>query len=92
MMSSISSQLYVMREKQKQVAEDMVLGLFFPKCRNKHPLREFPLDKVEVCGLCDLDHNTKDCPSLQKVKEIFQESSVDVEKAYFISVKNLWKL
>ena len=62
MINSISSQLDVMREKKKQLAKDLVLGVFFPKCRKKHPLRECPLDKVEVCGLFDLEHETKYCP------------------------------
>ena len=85
MINSISSQLNVMREKQKEVAEDMVLGVFFPKCRKKHPLRECPLDKVEVCGLCELENDTKDCPSFPKAKAVFEASTVDTEKACFIS-------
>ena len=87
MMSSISSQLDVMRENKKQAVEDMVLGVFFPKCRKMHPLREFLLDKVEVCCLCDLDHDSKYFPSLPKVKEVFQESIMDTKQASFISQK-----
>ena len=49
MMSSISSEIDVMREKHKQAVEDLTLGVFCPKRRKKHPLKEFPLDKVEVC-------------------------------------------
>ena len=54
------------------MAEDLVLGVCFPKCKKKHSLREFPLDKVEVCGLCELEQEIKDFPSLPKAKEIFQ--------------------
>ena len=79
MMSYISSQQDFMREKHKQVVGDLVLGVFFPKCRKKHPLKEFPLDKVEVCGLCEFEHDTKDCPSLPKSKAIFQACTVDTE-------------
>ena len=39
MMSSISSQLDIMRAKQKQVSEDLVLGVFFPKYGKKYPLK-----------------------------------------------------
>ena len=77
-MSYISSQLDVMRENKKQAVEDMVLGVFFPKCRKKHLLREF---------LHDNDHDTKYFPSLPKVKEVFQSSTVDTKQAYFISQK-----
>ena len=79
MMSSISSKLDVMRAKQKHVAEDIVLGVFFPKCRKKHLPRECPLDKVEVCGLCELEHNIKDFPSLPKAKAVFQASTIDTK-------------
>ena len=72
MMSSISSKIDVLREKQKQVVEDLTLSVFYPKCRKKHPLKECPLDKVEVCQLCELNHDTKECPSLPQVKEFLR--------------------
>ena len=87
MMSSISSQLDVLREKQRQAEEDLALGVFRPKCRTKQLLRECPLDKVQEGGLCDLDHDTKECPSLLKVKTVFQASIVHMEQTYFISQK-----
>ena len=49
MMSSISSKIDVLRVKQKQAIEDLTLGVFYPRCRKNHSLKEFPLDKVEVC-------------------------------------------
>ena len=59
MMSSISSEIDVLREKQKQAVEDLTLGVFCPRCRKNHPLKEFPLDKIELCQLCELNHDTK---------------------------------
>ena len=47
-MSSISSKIDVLREKQKQAVEDLTLGLFFPKCRKNHHVNKFLLNKVEV--------------------------------------------
>ena len=91
MMSSISSQLDAMREKQKQVVEYLVLGVFYPKCGKNHSLKECPLDKVEVCGLCELDHDTKYCPSLPKSKAVFQASTVYTYHAFFILQKKPWK-
>ena len=64
MMRSISSEIDVLRAKQKQAVEDLTLGVFFPKCRNKYPLKEFLLEKVEVCQLYELNHDAKECPSL----------------------------
>ena len=49
MIRSFSSEIDVLRVKQKQAVEDLKLDVFFPKCRKKHPMKECPLDKVEVC-------------------------------------------
>ena len=87
-MSSISSEIDVLREKQKQVVEDLTLGIYCPKCRKNHPLKECPLDKVEVC---QLNHDTKECPSLPQVKAVLQASTPEVEPAYFIAQKNPWQ-
>ena len=86
MMSSISSQFDVMREKHKKFDEDHVLGVLFPKCRKKHPLREFPLDKVKVSGLCKFKHDTKGFLSHPKSKEVFQASIIagKVERSILI--------
>ena len=84
-MSSISSEIDVLREKHKQAVEDITLGVFFPKYRKKHPLKECPLNKVEVCQLCELNHDTKECPSLPQVKAVLQASTPYVEPAYFIA-------
>ena len=59
--------------------------------KEEHWLRECLLDKVEVCLLCDLDRDTKEFPSLPKVKADFQESIMDMEQDYFISQKKPWK-
>ena len=68
MMSSISSKIDVLKAKQKQAVEDLTLGVFCHRCRKNHLLREFPLDKVEVCQLCELNHDMKECLSLPQVK------------------------
>ena len=39
MMSSISSEIDVLRSKQKQAVEDLTLGIFFPKCGKNHPMK-----------------------------------------------------
>ena len=58
MMSSISSEIDVLRAKQKQAVQDLTLGVFYPRHRKKHPLKEFPLD-----------HDTKEFP-LPQVKAV----------------------
>ena len=66
--------------------------MFCPRCRKNHPLREYPLDKVEVCQLCELNHDMKECPSLPQVKAVLQASTPEVESAYFIAQKKPWQL
>ena len=90
-MGSISSKIDVPRTKQKQAVEDLTLGVFRPRCIKNHPLKEFSLDKIEVCQLCELNHDTKVCPSLPQVKVVLQESTPEVEPAYFIAQKKPWK-
>ena len=87
MMSSISLEIDVPREKQKKVVEYLTLGVFCPKCRKKHPLKECPLDKVEVCHIYELNYDTKEFPSLPQVKAFLQASTPNVEPAYFIAQK-----
>ena len=91
MMSSISLEIDVLREKQNQVVEDLTLGVFCPKCRMKHPVKECPIDKVEVCYICEFNHDTKECPSLPQVNAFLHASTLDVELAYFIAQKKPWK-
>ena len=69
-MSSMSSEMDILRENQRKEVEYLALGLFCPKCKKKHPLRECLLDKVEACQIYELDHDTKEFPSPPKVKEI----------------------
>ena len=76
-----------MSAKQKQAVEDLTLGVIFPKCRKNHPLKEWPLDRVEVCQLCELNHDTKECPSLPQLKAVLQASTLNVEPTYFITQK-----
>ena len=90
MMSSISLYLDVMIEKNKKLAKYLVLGVFFLNCIKKHSLREFPLDKVEVFVLCDLEHDTKYFPSLPKVKAVFQASTMVMDQTCFLSQKKAW--
>ena len=88
-LSSLSSQLNALQEKIRQEEEDRDLNICFPKCRKRHPLKRYPLDKVETCLLCDQDHPTKDFPSLPGLKAIYKEAGADAvsKPVCFISQK-----
>ena len=90
MISSISSQLDVLKGKHKAEVE-LEMDIFCVKCRNKNPLGEFPLNKIEVCGRFNFDHNIKEIPFLTKVKSFPQASSGYVDQDYLISSKKPWK-
>jgi hypothetical protein len=79
-----------MKIKKKEDEETLPLAIFFPKCCKKNPLREFPLDSVEICVICEQDHDTKNCPSLPGIKTIYQETSEGVEKLCIINQKQPW--
>jgi hypothetical protein len=63
-LSTIGSQLDTLNIKKKQEEENAAMGIYFPRCRRKHSLRECPLDNISVCGFYTEDQSTEKCPSL----------------------------
>jgi hypothetical protein len=57
---------------KKQEEENLVLSIFFQKCRKRHPLRECPLDNVSVCAICTENHKIEDCSSLPGLEAIYK--------------------
>ena len=53
MLSSFASQIDALQVKKKQAEAEAALSIFCSKCREKHPLRECPLDKVPICTICE---------------------------------------
>jgi hypothetical protein len=90
-LSSLGSQLDTLKIKQKQEVENVALSVYCPKCRKKHPLREFPLDNIEVCGICADNHATEKCPSLPGLKETYQENQDTTEQLCFVAAKRPWQ-
>jgi len=58
--------------KKKREEAELALVVFFPKCRRKNPLRECPLDRIEVFGICSEDHATNNYPSLPRLTIFYQ--------------------
>jgi hypothetical protein len=71
-LSTIGSQLDTLKIKKKQEDEDLVLGIYCPRCRKRHPRRECPLDNIFVCGICTDNHATEDFPSLPGLQAIYK--------------------
>jgi hypothetical protein len=90
MINSFSSHIDTLQVKQKQEESDLALSIFCSKCRKKHPLREFPLNSVQVCLICELDHATDQCPFLLGVKESMKETNEEAKVVYLITQRRQW--
>jgi hypothetical protein len=86
---SLSSQLDTLQMKKKKQNIERALAIFFPKCRMKHPWMEYPLDQIQVCGICSEDHATCNCTSLPGLKVVYQKAE-ELEKLCFVSQKSPW--
>jgi hypothetical protein len=91
MINSFASQIDTLQIKQKQAEAEKALSIFCPKCRDKHPKRECPLNSVQVCLICELDHPTDKCPSLPGVKASMKVTNEEAEVAYLITQRRQWQ-
>lgn len=74
-LGSLSEQIDTLKVKNKQNA---AFPIFFPKCRNKHAMRECPLDlrSVETYVICEKNNDTKEFPSILGLKASYQEETI----------------
>ena len=89
-MSTLSSQFDTLKEKKKQEEQEPILSIFCSKCRNKHPLRDCPLDSIQLCGFCLETHLVEHCPTLQGMKAS-QKGEVEGESLCFIAPRSTWQ-
>jgi hypothetical protein len=86
-LSTLGSQLDTLKIKQKKEVEDATLTIYCPKCRKIHPLKECPLDNIELCGICADNHATENFPSLPELKETYQGKSRSYREVVFCCTK-----
>jgi hypothetical protein len=79
MLSSFASQMDTLQIKKKQAEAEATLFIFCSQCREKHPRREFPLDKKPICSICDKDHESQQCPSLPGIKAALQPTDEEAK-------------
>ena len=72
-LGTLSSQLDTIKVKKKQEEENPVLSIFCSKCRKRHPLKEYPLSTISICGICMENHSTEYCPSLPGLQAVFKQ-------------------
>jgi hypothetical protein len=68
LLSTLNSQFDTLKAKKKQEEQESILSIFCSKCRNKHPLRDYSLDNIQLCGFCLETHSIEHCPTLQGMK------------------------
>ena len=90
-MSTLTSQLDILQVKQNHNEIKKAMTIFCAKCKQKHPLKEFSLNTIEACTICEHAHPTKMCPSLPGPKAVYQETKQETEPTYFIGPKKPWK-
>jgi hypothetical protein len=88
--SSLSSKIDFLHIKRKEVV-DKAMVVFFPMCRENHPLSEFPRDIINICGIFDLDHPTKDCPSLPGLKVVYKGGKYATSSLNAMETQRQWK-
>lgn len=63
----------MLRTQKNKKAESVSLSIFCPRSRNKHALRECPLENIKICVICEETHAKKYCPSTPGLKDFYQE-------------------
>lgn len=58
LLSTLGTQVDVLKVEKRKEDKDEALAILCPKCRQKHPLKECPLQNIQVCGLCTENHTT----------------------------------
>jgi len=56
-----------------------------------HPLRECPLDNVNICPICAYNHDTKNCPSFSRLQALYQGSNGKDEPTFQDEKIRPWK-
>ena len=71
LLSTLGTQVetsYTKKRQEQQDQQDQALSIFCPKCRKKHPLKECPLNTIQICGLCTSNHKIDDFPRLKELQ------------------------
>ena len=74
-LGTLTSQLDTIKVKKKQEEENHVLSIFCSKYRKRHPSKECPLNKINICGICMENHSTEDYPSLPGLQGVFKQGN-----------------
>lgn len=85
MLQTLAMQTDTLHTKIKQEEVERALTIFFPRCTRRHPRNEVPLSSIEVCSICEENNSTDKCPSLPKLKVVYQGVEGVTEQLYYIN-------
>jgi len=85
MLQTIALQLDTMNIKRKQEEAERALAIFFPRCTRRHPRNECPLNCIEICSVCEENHSVDKCPSLPRLKVVYQGAERVTEQLCYIN-------
>ena len=91
LLSILGTQVDVLKANKKKEEQEQALAIFCSKCRKKHPLRECPLDSIQVCGLCTENHSTENCLRLKELQMNSMEEVPGIEGFYYVAPQRPWK-
>jgi len=74
-----------MQIKRTQEEVERALAIFYPRFTRRHPRNEFPLNLIEIFLFCDENHSTDKCPSLPRLKAVYQGTEGVNEQLYYIN-------
>lgn len=84
LLSTLSTQLTTAQVKKAHDEADKALVVLYPKCKEKHSLKECRVNIINLCNICDLEHSTGYYLELPRLKAELKELSEEVQSYYFI--------
>lgn len=84
-LGNLNEKIDMLRMQNKKKVDNVASFIFFPKCRKKHALHEFPLDNIKICEIYVGSHTTKYCPSLPGLNTIYQGENQTLEQSYYVA-------
>ena len=76
LMSTFGNQIDTLKTKKRQDEQEQELSISCLKCKQKHALKECPLDNVQICGFCTENHDIKDCTKMKVLHNSNSEANV----------------
>lgn len=85
MMQTLALQLDTMNVKRKQKEAERSMAIFCPRCTGRHPRNECPLNCIQICSVCEENHFADKCPSLPRLKVVYQGAEGVTEQLCYIN-------